>query len=171
MSITHTVHIGPYVLCRDILIDIPKEDRVCVNQECPYYHKSACSSPFCPECGHKIQIITKIQRACRVFANQVYEDINEVLSPVESHDSCCWVANKPNPTDYSYDPYHCGQLSITYQENYGFKIDGGTKPGILGPEEGIELFKSIYKNELEHLMNAYGDENVEIHWGILNWDS
>jgi hypothetical protein len=92
---------------------------------------------------------------------------------VEAFDSydCYWIANRQNPTNYSYDPHSCDRLSITYQEEFGFKIEGGTQSGILGPAEGIELFKSMYKAEIEHLMDVYGDDSVEVHWGILNWAS
>jgi hypothetical protein len=173
MSINHTVYIGPYVLCHDTLVDQPEDFRTCMNKTCRNHNHKANSPPFCPECGHKIQGITQIQKTKKVNTSIIYENLNEVLSPVENFedDNCYWVCNKQNPTCYSYDPCCCGELSLTYAEEYGFRIEGGSHPGILSPDDGLELFKSMYKAELDVLIAFYGEANVEVFWGILNWAS
>jgi hypothetical protein len=173
MSIDHTVYIGPYVECTDTIINHPEDFRTCINEKCPNYNEQAKPSPYCPECGHHIKSATQIRQAKKTDVHHICQKINEVLAPIENYDlnNCYWVCNKENPTFYNYDPRRSDGLALTYDEEYGFKIEKGSKSGILSPNDGLELFKSMHKIELDVLIEAYGEENVQIMWGILNWVS
>jgi hypothetical protein len=170
MSLDYTVYIGPYVSCTDTLIELPVDFRTCTNNQCPKHNQRA-TTPYCPECGHPIQSVAQRRIAKRADQHQITKKLDEVFVTIDNFDlgKCFWICNKENPTFYLYDIRTVDRLALTYAEEYGFRIERGNKSGILSPDDGLELFQSMYKKELEVLIEAYGEANVEVLWGILNW--
>ena len=146
------VFIGPYIKCKQELVTIKEEV-----QGCPKCNVYRGVTSFCHTCGTPVGKIKQTRTTEKVNYWDITE--NEELTVIHcnpyDHENIYYIANKETHGVISrnYDSDSC-DVSI---EN----IDGGRI------DSEFNNYVHELDNELRRLKNAYGPENVSVHWGIL----
>ena len=165
MSTDYTVHLGPYVICQNSLVDSVSTRRACTNRKCrlhthDYFDKS---HKFCTLCGTKIDEVKFNLRDKKVSGHELQEEMDEKLivlgidcSTLDKNDDI-WVSNIRRPKNkrkLSFDPKFDGEQYIEIT------------PELMAEE--ISEFVDQFRDEISILRKAYGLENVTIKWGLIH---
>ena len=161
MSVDYKCYVGPYIKVFNPEKDSTEEYHSCPNKKCDK-HKKQLSDKFCPSCGTKITLVTfpcKSKIDFDIYKEFKKEPISEVM-----------CESKPKEL-----------------ENYDFYISNSTKsPGIninvvyehfikdfnetIIVSE-VQQFEIQLSKEINRLKEVFGNENVQIKWGVMTWTS
>jgi hypothetical protein len=165
MSVEYHAYAGPFVVCRNEKVEVERKIRCCSNESCPKYQSRQWKTEiqFCPTCGTEIGEMTKKEDGLRVASFDLLEEIQNRLGPAnweygfkqfaeEAAALEVWVTNDRG----------LGKHFDARRECYAVEFE---------PEaiQGVQAFKEQYAEPLAKLIEAYGEENVEIKWGFLGW--
>lgn len=162
MGIDYTVHIGPYVECKNERIDIKKTRRACTNEKCKAHkdHVWEMKVNFCSVCGTKIGQVEFVEKGDKFFVDA--EEIGEMLHDVRLNQKVkeyvqYWLPNHARPNkksrDFNFDPKH--------DEDFVDEIQADTIA------EDLKEFKEQYKDAIAKLVKEYGKDNVTVKWGVI----
>jgi hypothetical protein len=162
MGIDINTFVGPFVACKNEAADVERTVRCCTNAEC-HKHKYNIfdkGTKFCVACGSAIDKVTITVEGQKVSCGDMVEEFHDDL----------WVASgEYGFDDKSIDTWisnkGAGKYYDAKRECYAKVI----KPEDIEPQ--IEAFKEKHSAALAKLIEAYGEENVEIKWGVLGWMS
>lgn len=161
MSTDYNTYVGPYIKVYNPKKPSTKEYHSCTNKKCKNYEVEL-SSKFCDKCGDKIQLIKVPSSEAIDF--DVYEKCNEVIAevmceykPDELKEYNIYISNNRNKYNNSiYDPKY---------ETYAINAT------VNSLTEDIYKFWMAFDKEIVKLKYVFGDDNVEIKWGVLGWTS
>lgn len=165
--IDYTTYLGPYVLCKTEKVLSTKEISTCSNTSCQQHEQEVYSRNFCDRCGHEIK-----KRQVPIEVDNVDEEdvrlnlLDEALCTamgdefylwMEEHNTHIWLSNRkiPDVRDLTFDT----------EEIQFVPIDAK-----LIAEE-VQKFSDFYEKELVILREEYGEENVEVQWGLVHFIS
>ncbi len=166
MGTDYTVHAGPYVVCKNEKAEAVLTRRSCTSKKCPE-HKKEYHNPkakFCADCGSPIGDVEYKQNVLKIDQYELYEELDEALiSPMgdyyhywrKKNNIDIWVSNLRNKgREWSFDPHSTEFFAQEITLN-------------LMQLEIIE-FVEQFKEQLKILRKHYGENNVEVKWGIMN---
>lgn len=148
MGYSKNVYIGPYLEVNGVMQkSVPKIKRVC-----PNHGETKTNDKFCSKCGSEI-------------LNQDYEEIIHIKPNLFAHqnfdDDGLWqpenvpsfIPNKQIPNRFKID------------SDYGGTCDIGGNQHLI-PEQ-IDWFIREYNQEITKFVEAFGSNNVIVHWGVI----
>jgi hypothetical protein len=160
MGVDYTVHVGPYVACKNERVDLKKTRRSCTNSNCKRYKDHIWDMiNFCSACGKGIGQVDYVEKGDKVSVDS--EELNEDLYPCPVTDKGMeyWLPNKERTNkdsrSFSFDP--------KYDENFVEE---------LSPEEianDLKEFKEQYKDAIAKLVKEFGKDNAKVKWGIISY--
>lgn len=163
MGLNYTTYVGPYISCKTSKVPSTKTVFGCPTPGCQpntLYQ----STSFCPVCGSKIE---KKEQNCEidnVNHQEVQEQLKESICVVPGDYFCyfmreknvhLWIANK-RITNRSFE--HDSKDGIDLFPINEDLIDSEKK-----------LFLDFYQKELLFLNEQYGEENVDVQWGLIHY--
>lgn len=169
MSIDYTTYLGPHIRCKTNNVPSTETIITCSNTACTMYSIKLYGKQkkFCEECGSLVKerpVENKIQN---VNANDVQVNLlNETLFNVpgdsfhfwmRDNNVHIWLANRrtSETRDFSFD---YSEQDIQYVPMTAELI-----------VKEIEQFSSFYEKEIVLLQQEYGEENVDVQWGLIHY--
>lgn len=163
-----TTYFGPYVCCRTSKIQSSAKINTCSYETCEEYPNKVWSKErkFCNKCGSPIQNREVTVEIDNVNYSNLQEKILEALCVVpgdnfhfwmRDNNSHIWIANRRNPNARNYFgaiPEH-----MSHPINVTAKLI----------TDDLEEFRKFYNKELDVLNKNYGEENVDVQYGIINY--
>lgn len=154
MGTYYKIYLGPYLECKQTKKAVKKTVRSCSNEKCSSY-KSIDYGNFCIKCGSKIAKVEYEEEGDSVKAYEVEQKINSNMTSIASEDGKdFWVGNKANK----------GLRSSCDAEGEG--VEEVTADMIA---EESERFAKAYAKDIILLKKAYGEGNVALKWGMIQW--
>lgn len=168
MSISHYLCLGPYLVCTARLVPSQKTLRSCTNETCDNHKKEyanggssfrSAGMDFCPKCGAKVGDVVIPLQSQNVDYWKMYDVIGESLHIVnretDRSEKHVWVIN--NYKDLR------GEEIVNRRERKEVWI----QPEIV--ESDLVWFQDKFREEIEKMRQSYGDENVEVRWGLIQY--
>jgi hypothetical protein len=158
MGVDYTAYVGPYIQVHNPPRPSFEEYHTCTTANCSNQNKPM-SSKFCPVCGGAV---TLQSRPCQSPVQlDVFSEFNERLcealseyKPKDSKNEIFLIGNKQGIPGRSFDPIEtCSAVDMT-----GFNITQETM-----------LFRDMLTAELARLKEIFGEDAVQVKWGILCW--
>lgn len=166
MGIDYTNYLGPYVVCKVGMVTKTRQRLTCMNPKCVKYRSERWdTTKFCGHCGQPVMTYEEPRQIDSVDSDEVDRKMKGALHQPggeamrgyqkENHVHL-WLSNKciPDQREFSTDPMQDFEVSeIT---------------GSLIQQEMI-AFRYVYEVELNILRDVYGEANVEVKWGMLQY--
>lgn len=149
--------IGPFAECTFTPVHVPRMVSCCVNAVCVKFNTWT-STDFCPKCGHRTSQVDRGRLGSPVDTRKLREKMEERLI-------------MPVLTDLAYPGMHFW-LSNHSSFNRSFDIEdvnGCMEFDASDVWSAIETFMTFFSQELGMLRVIYGDENVQVKWGVICW--
>jgi hypothetical protein len=170
MGIDYTTYMGPHVRCKVTKVSSTEKHRTCSRDSCSQYEQRVYDNKtkFCVQCGSPIEDRDFPIQVDSVDAHEVREDLlDEALTTpsgdyfyrwMRDNNIHIWLANRhvPGARKFSFSPRENTQnVPVT--------------PEMIAVE--ITAFSDFYEKELVILRQEYGEENVEVLWGLIHYIS
>ncbi len=168
MGVDYSTFLGPYVECKVSQTTTKKRTplmrRTCPNPECGQYLRVfAEKNKFCPACGNKVAEVTVDKPADSVNPHELQQQIDErlVFPPngalsdyMKKNGTHLWLPNQK----FSDRKCHYDHKEETVEEIALERI-----------MNDFEDFHGVFQNDLNVLAEAYGQDNILIKWGLINY--
>ena len=157
MGVSYYTYVGPYVKVYNPEKASKKEYHSCPNHGCSN-NKKPMSDAYCSKCGTKIERLTfYIQDRTRFDANSEFADgtLRDVYSDFDDHNYMHFV-----------DDGQRDLLHLLMNINNGDFVSDLTDKN---PATEVEEFKEIRRKEIARLKEVFGEENVSVRWGVINY--
>ncbi len=152
MSVSYNVFVGPYIKVRDIEIDRIEEYHTCLSTGCRN-HKKEMSCGFCPKCGGRIERISRVVKGKIDF--DYYDELGGNFNEV-----------------FEYEKRDFKIFTSDIGNDIGFDGDFKEIPiGNITPATEITNLYEKYNKEVARIKEVFGDENVQVLWGVVTWVS
>lgn len=161
MGTYYSVHLGPYVVCNNHKVAAKQSVRSCTNAACGQYgiRRYDSNVMFCDKCGSPIGIISVEKEQYAIDTYALSMNFKEMLfNPITEDNTDIWMPNRYRP----------GEKEGTVRP---YKVEQGgdhivpVSTGMIMDE--LQEFLDFYKEAVTELRKAYGEENVEIKWGMI----
>ena len=164
MGVDYSAYVGPYVEATNSEAMLTIEKQCCTNDSCSKYKITDRMKPddkFCSTCGSVIgpmSVSKKGQQVCE------WEDVR-----------CRWEDEDRMTTAGSEGDLRPNTvIYIANQEGYGYYLDVKYNcklidMGEIDTVKEIRRFEGNYADEIAVIRDAYGEENVKIKYGAMNW--
>lgn len=152
MSSHFSVYVGPYARCENTAKKVTRQVRTCPTVTCER-HGMAHSHviAFCATCGGKLERMSIERDGWLVSVGDVYEAFHDRMREIGSSDVLnLWISNSSK--DGHGETYDCEAGELADGENI---------------KTEVAAFKSAFASELGHLRALYGDDKVEVRWGVI----
>jgi hypothetical protein len=162
MSYSYRTYVGPYVQCSVKIVETTETRRACINPTCRGRNRPAATA-FCADCGSLIGDAPYTMRRAAVDTWDITEATNEALTGpggdayliwAEQNGAHLWMANQDIP----------GMRDFWLEEYESFNLVQ-VSPDLVRIE--LYTFTAYFAATITALQNAYGGNNVAIHWGIV----
>lgn len=171
MGIDYTTYLGPHVRCKVTKVPSTEKHRTCSRDSCSQYEQKVYDkkTKFCVQCGSPIEDRDFPIEVDSVNAYEVRMDLlGEALYDVpgdsfhfwmKENNTHIWLANRrvPGARKFSFTPNQDGIQLVP------------VTPELIATE--ITQFSDYYEKELVILRQEYGEENVEVQWGLIHYIS
>lgn len=166
MGVDTNTHIGPYIKVKGTKKEtIERNIITCLNKECER-HKNNLSAEknFCSDCGSKIGSLKYKEKISLdpydLIYDEPYEDefYDELCHAFDEKKTHYFIPNEETPFDKkrgTIDENDNGLVDLT---DYNSK-------------EEIEWFKKRYKKIIDVFHKEFGENCLEVRWGIIQWYS
>ncbi len=168
MSINHHLCLGPYIVCTARLVPSQKTLRSCTNETCDNHKKEyanggpsfrSAGMDFCPKCGAKVGDVVVSLQSQNVNHWKMREEVNESLHCVnretDRSEKHVWVINCWKDSLGKEIIDRCDEAEVSIQ------------PEIIKAD--LVWFRTVFREEIEKMSQAYGNENVEVRWGLIQY--
>ena len=171
MGVDRNTSIGPYmIVLGEKVEEIERSANACSDKECDNYKSNKeISEKFCSKCGSTVKP--------KLFKEEYKRDAYKLLWDLEDEgiideEEFCWT-----------DPMGCGGGVFLANESSPFEIKRRKNDdGIKGYDEVIDLtginsseeitwFNERYKKAIDIFKKEFGEDNVKIGWGVIEWYS
>lgn len=169
MSMSYSSYLGPYVRCKTHKVVSKQQKKRCSNKKCPEFKHfdSFSKAKFCGVCGSPIETFEIDVSVPNIQSDDVRLNLlNEALCEpagdsfyfwMEKNDVHIWLANRLVATAKGRQRYIIDSEEISLTPVSPESLQGEIKD-----------FQSFYEKELVILRQEYGEENVEIQWGLIH---
>ena len=163
MSVDYEVYFGPYVEVTTKMVETKATVHACSNPNCGNFQRTTSQGPYCSKCGQEITGCEVDEMTSQPDIDQFIEDDEfcTVLMPVVNdctdhlnRTQNLWVFT-PNQIDAP------GTLFYVKEES-GYR---DVHPGAMDAD--TDYLEAL--PETQRLREYFGDENVRVKWGVLNW--
>lgn len=153
MSARFQVFVGVYVKCTCEMKTVRRQFKSCPNEPCANNGLLNYSDSYCPNCGCKIKSIRKTSQVPSVDPGDLIIDELRWMMGVGDELTHYFSSNMTDDkSSREYDRYSANAITKINPEDI---------------EKEVICFRERYKEDLDILEEAYGEENVEISWGII----
>ena len=170
MSIDTTIFLGPFLVCSTFPVEKSELVKTCPSEDCRnptelYWQTDA---KFCPICGSEIAERAISKSAANVDTYEARMAIKEALYNVpgdsfyswaKKNNTEVWLPNITNPDcqrKFSFDPGREDYPPMTPVSSEMMAVE-------------MMQFSSFFYKEIEYLRSLYGEDNVTIRWGLINY--
>ncbi len=162
MGIGYTVHVGPYVKCNYEMVEVEAP-----YMGCPDLNHKGFVEKFCSKCGKAAILLTKKDMKPSVRISELEEmlyDLKINYDNMHSHsfydeNSVYYFSNtRKTPRPFSFDP-RSDDFTLDFIDN---KVD---------IQAEIDWLIQNYSKYIEILKKLYGEDKVEISWGVVSYGS
>lgn len=156
MGVSYYIYIGPYVEVYNPLKPIDQEYHSCPSKGCSN-HTKPISDGYCPKCG------TKIGRLIRKVNERIHFDVYREFGDGTLRD----VHNDFGENNYMrfLDNAHRGLHHLHIDAEYDSVNDFTDK----NPSEVVDEYKKLRSKEIARLQEVFGNDNVTVKWGVINY--
>jgi hypothetical protein len=149
MSIHCHVNVGPFLKCKVGTKEVQAKRFGC--EKCKTWNEHK----FCIGCGLACVYYSAVRNEDSISGSSLMEEIEGALCYYNIQEGYhFWFGNNDAAIGYYFDPNEAED---------GYKV---FHPLDLDHEK--EMFCISYKKEIAKLEEAYGKENVEVMWGVVN---
>lgn len=158
MGLYRCEKIGPYLIVNDKKKEFFDDKFFCINKSCDLYDKKV-KTKFCPECGQEpgkvsTSRIENYQVSSLIMDNEDWGDefyFPDYVMPEKDKRTICL----PNTSE--------GREYINYIEDSGvYQL-----PTSEQIEADKQWFKDVYAEILEAIKKEFGEENMELGYGLI----
>jgi len=163
MGMSYRTYVGPYLRCSVRTRPRTKEIKVCPHFKCRF-HTEANSMPdgsiFCPQCGRKAE--DKII--------EVEGEVDEVLDDIDLLEA---TNERLVPFNCSYPEMGTHLFISNSTKPPGVSLERGDGVGEIREYNGIIIdqelaaFRKRHAKDLEIAYEHYGEDRVEVCWGLM----
>lgn len=149
MGMDQTVYFGPFLHCINTPIKIEEQVPGC--KKCD----KQMSSQFCSTCGTKQSILRRSRTQPKV-------DWWEIC---EAHDEALYRTPERSDGDNEYflpNRHGVGRTFSKYTDQFDPITD-------IDKQSDIEQFEEQFADIIQAMKQAYGEDNVSIKWGFINY--
>jgi len=163
MGMSYRTYVGPYLWCSVRTRPATKEIRLCARSECRFFRESSpmpSDSNFCPQCG-----------------TPAVDKIVEVEGQVEEILSSCDLMEATNenlvPVNNNYADAGVHLFVSNLAKAPGLRLERGGDLGEIMQYDGVIIdqeltaFRERHADDLEIVYEHYGEDRVEVRWGVL----
>lgn len=166
MGLDYKTYLGPYFECQVSKTMRTETYRVCSGEECGGYFDRPIEEHYhyCPTCGHPIVNRTRTIEIDAVHHDDVSRRLKEELwipqgdalrQMMENQGVHLWFNNRrDSDCSWSLDPT---------EETIWEEVDEHDI------RTQLAVFQEAFSKEFEILKEMYGQENVEVKYGLFNW--
>lgn len=160
MSVDYTSYVGPYIQVHNPKKPSTEEFHTCPNKKCRN-HGVSIGNKFCEICGTEIKLVAfPCEKPVDFDIYQEFDDrVCHAFSewkPKEYQDYLFVIGNRKGSPGRSFDPI---------QDSY---IEDLTK---LNTAEELLAFMKMFSKEITRLKEVFGNDAVQVKWGVLGWAS
>jgi hypothetical protein len=163
MGVDYSVYLGPYIVAKNSREEVTKTRRSCTNANCKEATKQVydAEKKFCPTCGTAIGDVAYTTTAPKVGAWEIAEEQDLCVVPTEYMKDVDKGTNMyiPNVTGVKRK-FSCDARKERIAE---------VTPELIADE--LAAFTVFYEKGIAALHAAYGQTNVTIHWGLIQYGS
>lgn len=167
MGVDTNLHIGPYLIVKGEKSEMKKREVwTCTNTDCETHKANkvyVVSQNFCAECGREIGVKQYEEEfktdAHSLILNKYYELCDELswTDPMGCGGGV-FISNHYSPFDKERSSGDDDNEEITDLTNVNIKAE-------------IDWFNTKYKTILDIFRKEFGEDSVEVRWGIIEWYS
>ena len=158
MGVWHRIYLGPYVRCKNVPQEFSVFESGC-GKGCPGNTYKVIGE-FCQKCGSKIASVpVKVTRK-PVDGSQPADEFQDFMSLFGRHTSDEFKDFDVFVPNRSWD----GQPK---RRDVSDKFAGEARIKDSDPPTERVRFEMAFQRELAHIRMTYGDQNVEVCWGLL----
>lgn len=155
MGSSISIHVGPYMLVKKKSIDKSTTVQECNNTECTNLGV-AVKTQFCACCGNKVSdrtiTITTVKNINEILHKKEFTD--ELVCAFESKTVDILIPNQRVPDGLRIDAYDNSVTEVLFDER---------------ATREVLWFFSNYTNVLSAIVKEYGEDNIEVKWGIITY--
>lgn len=163
MGMYYSGFLGPYVRCSVGTKPCTEEIKLCSKRGCRFAKKSNPmdnQNNFCPQCGAPPKVkVVKIKGA-----------VDDV---VDQYDAMMATKERLTVFNGEYDQEGIHLFVSNYTKSPGIRIGSSEPCGEIRQYNGVEIdkelmaFRDRHDKDLEILYEHYGEDKVEVCWGLL----
>ena len=175
MSVNHYTYLGPFFECVCPIVDKEQKSNACSNKLCKYHKANTyIISKFCTECGSPVDKQTFIVKGPKVNSFALYDLLEENLSlangnygpynKTDTSETHLWIPNI-NPKN--------PKLPQGYKSRRFYHDEGDVKYTAFDKETislEIDYLGMNHEKSQKILQEQYSNENVNIRWGLIQYD-
>lgn len=167
MGVDSNAYIGPFVVCKNHPEERKATIRSCINKGCSQHGKSSYGQGnFCQSCGSPIGDLEKTYIGVKVERWELFEEIQSIICPIGTEGAQFQELGGGEQIDIWIN--NCRLIDVGH--NFDPRRDSfAFIPEPKDAEKSIQVFKEKCAEGIAKLIEAYGEENVEIKWGFLGW--
>jgi hypothetical protein len=161
MGIDRGIYVGPYVECKVETVQVTKVRKACSNAKCDN-HARIMHAAFCNVCGCPVKPVEYTATEHSVDQYAMVEAIDEELYSVSGDAYSLWSEEnnihlwKPNTATGGREKHLESREDFAYQD---------ITPELIALE--IASFLAQFTSELDRFRQAYGDDAVQVKWGVI----
>lgn len=164
MGAEYRMFIGPYIRCSTRTSPRLKTIKTCTKDTCRFNsadNPMAYENNFCPQCGspavsQEIQVEGRVKED--VCPSWVYTEMDESI--------CGFNQEYAEPGVHIFVPNRDGIREFTFSRSDD-KVGEILRVRAVTLEQEMIWLETRFKAELERAREIYGDDKVEVRWGIL----
>jgi hypothetical protein len=164
MGMSMSCFLGPYLVARTKQVEATEYRRSCRNKKCKQYDDEIYGGGnFCSLCGKAIVDVPQKVTEDAIDRHELQEQIDERLyvcpgddmhDLMRQSDFHLWLPNLSIPK--------CRDFQL-HENTMFFPISAANI------EEEVAAFKKFYAKEIKVLRKAYGEDAIEVKWGVASY--
>lgn len=164
MGIDYTVYVGPFLKCKNAKVDGERTIRTCTKPSCKQNKKESWDrdKKFCEECGSPIgDVVIKVKQDKVDCDPSIVNDKLMIyrLDAKDAHGYDVWISNQYRQNrgkvrEFSFDPKSDGEQYVEIS--------------IEMIRDEMQEFVQQFEKQIDKLTRLYGEDNVELKWGLIH---
>jgi len=163
MGMHYTGFLGPYVRCGVLTHPSTKEIKVCSKRGCRFAKKSNPmddANNFCPQCGSAAK-------------TKEVKDKGQIVDVVDIYDVMMATDERLTEFNSEYGQEGIHLFVSNHIKSLGIEISRDARCGEIKQYNGVDIdqelmaFRDRHERDLDILHEHYGEDRVEVCWGLI----